>query len=120
MAVHAVLAEHVLRRYAVRQAIAVRWQAGVAGLRMAALAQHRSTHRKHAREIGTVRIMAIATVFGDRRMLPKIRSTLLGMAIEAGSVECLLRKLPFARITVGAVTTTAVHFALANRMGVRF
>ena len=83
---------------------------------MAALAQHRTAHRKHARVIRAVRVVAVAAILGDRCMFPEIRAALFGMAVEAGVVQRLLGKLPLARITVSAVTAAAVHFTLAYRM----
>ena len=64
--------------------------------------------------------MAIAAVFSDRRMFPKKRSALLGMAIETGVVDRLLDELQFVCRAVRAMATAAIHLALANGMRVGF
>jgi hypothetical protein len=53
-------------------------------------------------------------------MFPKVRAALLGVAIKAGLIERHLGKLPFARCAVSAMTAAAVHFALPDRVGIRF
>ena len=64
-------------------------------------------------------VVAIATIFGDRRVFPKVRSAFLGVAIEARIVERLLYELQIVRCTMRAMTAAAVHFSLSNRMRVR-
>ena len=66
-----------------------------------------------------MRIVTIATIFRDRRVFPKIRSTLLGVTAEAGVVQRLLHELQVIGLAVIAVTAAAIHLALANGMGVR-
>ncbi len=53
-------------------------------------------------------------------MLPKIGTAFFGVAVEAGVVQGLLDELQIVRCAVRAVTATAVHFALTNRVGVGF
>ncbi len=65
-------------------------------------------------------VMAVATILGHRCMLPKIRTALLGVAVKTGLVESHLGELPFARCAMCAMAATAVHFALPNRVGIRF
>lgn len=83
---------------------------------MTALAQHRAAHGQHAWMVGAVWVVTIAAVFSDRRVLPKIRSAFLGMAIEAGIVQRLLGKLQVTGRTMCAVAAAAIHFSLAYRM----
>jgi len=66
--------------------------------------------------IRTVGVVAIAAIFYDRRMLPKVGAALFGMTVEAGIVERLTRELPFACLAVSAMASAAVHLALSNRM----
>ena len=66
-----------------------------------------------------MRVVAVAAILGNRCMLPKVRATLFGMAVEACLVQSLLSKLPFTGFTVCAVATTAVHLALPDRMRIR-
>ena len=89
-------------------------------MRVAALAQHRAAHRQHARLVRSVRVVAIAAIFGDRCVLPKIRSALFGVAVKAGVVQRLLYELQIVGRAMIAVTAAAIHFALAYRVGVRF
>jgi hypothetical protein len=84
-----------------------------------ALTQHWSSHGKHARVIGTVRIVTIAAIFGDRRMLPKIRATFFRMTIEAGVVQGLLHKLQIIGCAMIAMTAAAIHLALTYWVRVR-
>ena len=67
-----------------------------------------------------MRIVTIATIFRDRRVFPKIRSTLLGMTAEARVIQRLLNELQIIGLAVIAVTAAAIHFALTNWVGVRF
>ena len=83
---------------------------------MTTLAEHRATHRQHARMVGAVRIVAVATVLSNRGVLPEIRATLLGMTSKTGVVQRLPRKLPFARRTMSVVATAAIHLALPDRV----
>ena len=53
-------------------------------------------------------------------MLPKIGTANLRVTLGAGLVDGLPNQLLLRRITVGAVTTAAVHLALPDRMRVRF
>lgn len=119
MTVQAVLAEHQRRRHTAGQSIAISRETRMSRLRVTALAEHRSAHRKHARVIRAVRIVAVAAIFRDRRMFPKIRAAFFGVAIKAGVVKRLLCELPFARITMRAVASAAAHFALANWVCIR-
>ncbi len=80
------------------------------------MAEHRAAHRKHAWMIRAMRVMAVAAIFYDRCMLPKVRAALFGMTVEAGIVECLTCELPLACLAMIAVASTAVHFALSNWM----
>jgi hypothetical protein len=66
-----------------------------------------------------MRVMAIAAIFGDRSMLPKIRAALFGVAIEAGLIERYLGKLPLARCAMSAMAAAAIHLALPNRVRIR-
>ena len=63
-----------------------------------------------------MRVMAVAAVFCNRRMLPQVRATLLGMAIKTGLVQRLPGELPLACLSVRAVATAAVHLALPYRV----
>ena len=61
-------------------------------------------------------VMAVATIFADRRMFPEIRSTLLRMATVASVIRGLPHKLTIAGCSVRAVTAAAAHFAVENRV----
>ena len=65
-----------------------------------------------------MRIVAIAAIFGDRCVLPKIGATFFGMTIEAGVVKRLLDKLQITRRAMSAVAAAAIHLALADRVRV--
>ena len=73
---------------------------------MATLAEHRPAGRQHAGVIRAVRVVAIAAVFGSRRMLPQVRATLFGVAVEAGLVQRLLCELPLGCRAVRTVTSS--------------
>ena len=66
-----------------------------------------------------MRVVTITTVLGNWRMLPQVRATLLGVAVEAGLVERLLGKLPLARCAMSTVAAAAVHLALPDRVRIR-
>ena len=63
-------------------------------------------------------VMAVATIFADRRMFPKIRSALLRMAAVASVIRGLPHKLTITSFSVRAVTTAAAHLAVENRVRV--
>jgi hypothetical protein len=114
------LAEHKLRGCAARQAVAIGWHAGVTRLRVTALAQHWTAHGEHAGLVGTMWVMAIAAILGDQCMFPKVRSAFLGMTIKTGVVERLLCELQIIGCAMRVMAATAIHFALAYRMRIRF
>jgi len=87
---------------------------------MAALAEHRAAHCEHARVIRTMWVVAVAAIFDDRCMLPKVGAALFGVTVEAGIVKCLTCELPFACRAMIAVASAAVHLALSNRMRIGF
>jgi len=59
-------------------------------LDMATLTEPGPIHRQQLLVIGTVRLMAIQTVLCHGRMLPKKRSTLIGMALKFEDLLLLL------------------------------
>ena len=64
--------------------------------------------------------MTIPAVLTDRRVLPEVRSALLGVTIETGIVNGLPHQQAVGRFSVGAVTAAAVHLALPHRVRERF
>lgn len=119
VAIQAVAAEQVLRCRTVRQAVGSVGEALMVRLRMAALAQHRSAQTDHAWIVRAVRVVTVRAILGNRGMLPQVRATLFGVALETGVVERLADEQAVARLSVRAVTTGAGHFPLVERMRIR-
>ena len=116
MAVHAALPQQQRRRRSARQATFVLSDARVAALRVTGLAQHRRPQTQHARMVGAVRIVTVATIFTDRRVFPKVGTALFGVALETGVVSCLLRQQAVSRLAMRVVTAAASHFSLPYRV----
>lgn len=60
--------------------------------------------------------MAKATVLGNRRMLPEVRTTLFGVTLVTGVVQRLANQLRFGSGTMRAVTAPAIHLAFEKRV----
>src|SRR3990170_5347882 len=84
-------------------------------LDMATLTEPGPIHRQQLLVIGTVRLMAIQTVLSHGRMLPKKRSTLIGMALITILVNRSFRQEFFIRRTVRIVTIAALYFSFPER-----
>ena len=61
-------------------------------------------------------IVAQATVLLDRRMLPKERTALFGVAVVTKLIDGVSRKQIVSHRLVGIVATGAGHFALSHRV----
>ena len=120
VAIHAGLAQQEPRRSAGRQAARVLRQARVTVLRVTILTKCRGAHCQHSRMTGTVWVVAIATVFRCRGVLPQKRTAHLGMALEAGGCCCRPGEQPVGRVAMCIMAPAAVHLAVAQRVRIRF
>ncbi len=120
MTVQAALTQQVLRRHACCQTVRIISKARMPALRVTTLAKERGALRKHPRLVRSMRVMARCAIFSYRRMFPQVRTTLFGVALEAGVVHCLPHKLQFRCSAVRAVTIGAGHFAFTQWMRIRF
>jgi hypothetical protein len=64
--------------------------------------------------------MTQSAILADRRVLPQVWAALLRMALVAGVVQGLASEGRCNRVPVRAVTSTASHLSLEERMGKRF
>ena len=88
-------------------------------LGMTALAEHRCAHGQHARVVRAVRVVAIATVLCDRRVLPQVRPACLRVAFETGTVDGRPGEQAFRGFAVRTMAARAVHLALPHTVCVR-
>lgn len=119
VAIETGLTEQIRRGDAGRQAPLILRQTWVAVLRMAALAQRWGAHTQHARVIRAVRIVTITTVFGDRRVLPKVGPARFRVTVVASVIERRAGQHSIRRVAMRAMTAAAIHFAVSYGMGIR-
>ena len=98
MAIHAALAEQVLRRHAGRQAVCVMRDTRMARLRVTALTQQWCAAGQHARMVRAMWRVTKSAVLADRRVFPEIRATFFCMATVASIVNGLASKLQRSRL----------------------
>lgn len=110
MAIQATLAQQELRWRTRRQPVRCLRNTGMAGRRVATLAQQRCAAAQHAGMVGTVRRVAQSAVLANRSMFPKIGAALFRVALVAGIVGSLANQLQFSRCSVRAVTIGTIHF----------
>ena len=91
----------------------------MAGLRVTTLTEQGRTAGQHTRVVGAVRCVTQRAILAHWRMLPKEWAALFCVALVTGVVDGLTDKLLGSRFPVGAMATTASHFALEKRVGIR-
>jgi hypothetical protein len=91
------------------------WGCRMAGPDMAPLAQERLPSHEHMIVVRAMRIMAIQTIFPDRRMLPDKRTAFVGMAGIAGRGDRFLLEHLGRRSAMRVMAGRAVHFAFFDR-----
>ena len=87
---------------------------GVPGLDVALLAESRNPLPQQSRVGGAVRVMAVGAAFDDRRMLPEIRSPLLGMARVTVLVDRIFAQHRRRDAAMRVVAVAARHLVLAE------
>ena len=115
--IEAILPEQELRRRTRGgQAVGVESDARMPGLRVTTLAEQWPSLGQHTGMVRSMRCVAQAAVFTDRRMFPQERAALLGVALVTGVVQRLPDEIRCDGIAVSAVTGSAIHLALEKRV----
>ena len=70
--------------------------------------------------IGAVWIMAITAILGGRRMFPEVRPAFFCVTVEAGLVGARACEQQLGRVAMRIVAAITRHFAVPQRMRVRF
>ena len=88
---------------------------GVLGFNVALLAEARPFHLEQLVMLGTVRFVTVQAVFPDRRVLPKERSSFLGMAGVTVFIRSVLNQKFRTCASMGVVAIRTFHFSFPQR-----
>lgn len=88
---------------------------GVPRLDVASLAEPGLGENQHVFVVAPVGAMAIRAAFHHGRMLPEVGAPLIGMALEADSVERVALKELLGHRPVRVMAARAIHLPLAER-----
>ena len=116
VAVEACLEQQLLGSARRRNPRAAIESARMEGLRVALLAEPWRTGLEQSGLHRTMRIVAVAAVFADRRVLPQERSAFVGVAGIAGLVDGVLDQQLGPARSMRIVAIRADHLCLHNRM----
>ena len=118
MAVHAAVQQQEIGRIVAGQAIGSDADANVAVSAMTGLTEQWCSLGQHARVVRAMWLVAVGAVFGHRRMLPKVRAALVGVAGIAILVDVEIGQHGLVGRSMRRMAIAAGHFAVPHRVRV--